>query len=118
MLASASTTDEYKALLKEYFYVDSVYTVRLEVGVFAIGDNAWVDKFVFEQGEGGKMKRGFSQAGVVGKLIKKPESYLDVRGSVVSDYQKYLEEEWVKSLRKKYKWSVDRQVLKTVNNHD
>lgn len=118
VLASASTTDEYKALLKENFYVDSVYTVRLEVGVFAIGDNAWVDKFVFEQGEGGKMKRGFSQAGVVGKLIKKPESYLDVRGSVVSDYQKYLEEEWVKSLRKKYKWSVDRQVLKTVNNHD
>ena len=118
VLASASTTDEYKALLKENFYVDSAYTVRLEVGVFSIGDNGWVDKYIFEQGEGGKMKRGFSQAGVVGKVIKKPESYKDVRGAVVSDYQKYLEEKWVKSLRKKYKWSVDREVLKTVNNHD
>lgn len=118
MLAKASSTDEYKAILKEHFYVDSAYTVRLEVGVFAVGDNVWVDKYIFEQGEGGKLKRGFSQADVVGKLIKKPETYNDVRALVVNDYQKYLEEKWVKSLRKKYKWSVDKEVLKTVNNHD
>ena len=36
----------------------------------------------------------------------------------MNDYQKYLEEKWVKSLRKKYKVKVDKKVLKTVNNHE
>jgi peptidyl-prolyl cis-trans isomerase SurA len=55
-------------------------------------------------------------AGTVGTILKKkPESYKDVKGAVVSDYQQYLEKEWVKQLREKYKVEVYEDVLKTVN---
>lgn len=111
-------TDEYRNIMKEHFYVDSTYTIRLEMGIFTIGSNGWVDKMVFGQGDGGKMKRGFELVDVVGKVIEKPESYQDVRGLVVNDYQKYLEDKWIKKLRRKYKVEIDKEVLKTVNNHN
>jgi peptidyl-prolyl cis-trans isomerase SurA len=64
------------------------------------------------------MRYGFTVVDVVGEMIKNPESYKDVKGVVTNDYQKYLEEEWVKKLRKKYKVEVYYDVLETVNNHD
>ena len=36
---------------------------------------------------------------------------------VLADYQDALEKKWVATLRKKYKVTVDKDVLKTVNNH-
>lgn len=110
--------EEYRRIMKDNFYVDSVFTVRIEMGIFSIGDNAWVDKMVFGQGEGGTMKRGFTLVDVAGTLLKGPQTYKDVKGHVINDYQKYLEERWLKVLRKKYKVEVDDEVLKTVNNHN
>lgn len=117
-LLSAVSYEEYKNVLEQNFFVDSLYTVRLEVGVFEVGSNGWVDKFVYKQGEGGKSKRGFDYVDVVGVLLDKPETYKDVKGNVVNDYQNYLEKQWVKKLRKKFDYKVDKEVLKTVNNHD
>ncbi len=110
--------DDYKSAIEANLPKDSVRTVRVEVGIFAIGDNAWVDKMVFGQGDGGKLRRGFVTVETVGTVIEEPETYKDVKGLVTADYQKYLEEKWVKSLRKKYKVKIDKSVLKTVNNHD
>ena len=110
--------ENYKTAIEENLPKDSVRTVRVEVGIFAIGDNAFVDKAAFGQGEGGNLRRGFVVSDVVGKVIDAPETYKDVKGAVTNDYQKYLEEKWVKSLRKKYKVKVDKTVLKTVNNHE
>ena len=110
--------DNYKSAIEEKLPKDSVRTVRVEVGIFAVGDNAWVDSKVFGQGEGGKLRRGFVVAETVGEVIDAPQTYKDVKGVVTADYQKYLEEKWVKSLRKKYKVKIDKEVLKTVNNHD
>ena len=109
---------EYKSIIDANLPKDSMRNVRVEIGVFAIGDNAWVDKLAFGQGEGGKLRKGFTVVELEGRIIKKPESYIDVKGVVMNDYQKYLEELWVKSLRKKYKVKVNKDVLKTVNNHE
>ena len=117
-ILAGQSFENYKAAIEANLPKDSVRTVRVEVGIFAIGDNAWVDKMVFGQGEGGKLRRGFVAVDLVGSVIEGPETYKDVKGSVIADYQKYLEEKWVKSLRKKYKVKVDRNVLKTVNNHE
>lgn len=110
--------ENYKSVIEANLPKDSLRTVRVEVGIFAIGDNAWVDKLVFGQGEGGKLRRGFVVVETVGAVIEEPETYRDVKGAVTADYQKFLEEEWVRSLRKKYKVRVYDDVLKTVNNHD
>ena len=117
LLANAAV-DEYKSIVESNFTKDSVCTIRLTAGVFPIGENAWIDKLVFGQGKGGRMKKEYSTVGVVGKILKKkPESYKDVSGHVINDYQQYLEEQWIKSLRKKYNVVVDDDILKTVNNH-
>ncbi|MBO7301313.1 MAG: peptidylprolyl isomerase [Bacteroidaceae bacterium] len=109
---------EYKSVIEAELPKDSVNSVRVEIGVFAQGDNAWVDKSVFGVGEGGKHRRGFNYVDVVGEVIAAPQVYTDVKGSVTADYQKYLEEKWLQKLRKKYKVKVNKEVLKTVNNHD
>ena len=110
--------ENYKAAIEANLPKDSVRTVRVEVGIFAVGDNAWVDSMVFGQGEGGSLRRGFVVVDTVGGVIDAPETYKDVKGQVTADYQKYVEDKWVKSLRKKYKVKIDKDVLKTVNNHD
>ena len=107
----------YKKAIEENLPKDSVRTVRVEVGIFAAGDNAWVDSKVFGQGDGGRLRHGFVTVDTVGEVIEAPETYKDVKGLVTADYQKHLEEKWVKSLRKKYKVKIDKDVLKTVNNH-
>ena len=116
MLAGKHAND-YKAVVEENLPKDSAKVVRVEIGMFSAGDNAWVDKYIFNQGEGGEYRRGMGFVDVIGQLISAPESYKDVKGAVQNDYQKYLEERWVKALRKKYKVKVDKKVLGTVNNH-
>lgn len=116
-LIAGKSVGEYKDAIDAGFPKDSMRNIRVEIGVFAIGDNAWVDKLVFSQGEGGKLRKGFTAVDVEGVVIEKPETYTDVKGLVANDYQKYLEDKWVKSLRKKYKVKVNKEVLKTVNNH-
>ena len=110
--------ENYKAAIEANLPKDSARTVRVEVGIFAVGDNAFVDKMVFGQGDGGNMRRGFVVVDTIGTVVENPETYKDVKGLVTADYQKSLEDKWVKSLRKKYKVKIDKEVLKTVNNHD
>ena len=117
MLAGKHATD-YKAVIEKELPKDSARVVRVEIGMFAIGDNAWVDKLIFNQGDGGQYRKGYDFVDVIGQVISAPETYKDVKAAVQNDYQKYLEEKWVKALRKKYKVSVDKKVLKTVNNHN
>ena len=117
-ILAGQSFENYKSAIEENLPKDSVRTVRVEVGIFAVGDNAWVDSLVFGQGDGGKLRHGFVTVDTVGEVIEAPETYKDVKGLVTADYQKHLEEKWVKSLRKKYKVKVDKDVLKTVNNHD
>ncbi|HUB59393.1 MAG TPA: peptidylprolyl isomerase [Puia sp.] len=45
---------------------------------------------------------------------REPRSYHDARGFVINDYQGFLEEQWVESLRKEYPVKVDEQVFKTL----
>ena len=51
------------------------------------------------------------------KLKKYPEDYTDVRSQVVADYQQMLEQEWIKSLRNRYSFQINQEILKTVNQH-
>jgi len=53
---------------------------------------------------------------VKGKVLKDgPDYYTEVRGLVISDYQNYLEKNWVSQLRNKYVVKINEQVINTVN---
>jgi peptidyl-prolyl cis-trans isomerase SurA len=43
-----------------------------------------------------------------------PKSLDEVRGLVISEYQSYLEKQWINELRNKYHWQVNEEVLKSL----
>lgn len=97
--------------LKKQFKRD----VRIEKLLVQKGDNAVVDALVFGGNEAKPKDSRFTKYFLYeGRLIDAPEEAADVRGQVTSDYQNYLEENWVKELKDKYPVEIDKKVLKLV----
>lgn len=110
--------DQWAEKLRTTFNGDSVIRIRVEKGIFREGDNALVDSVVFKKDTTVTHLKDYPIDAVYGKVLKKgPEDYTDVRGLVVADYQEMLEQQWVADLRKKYTFTVNQDVLKTVNKH-
>ena len=104
--------------LRKTFNNDSTIRIRVEKGIFKKGDNTLVDRDVFKQKVKTTPMKDYPFDATYGKILKKgPEEYTDENGLVTADYQDMLEKEWVKELRMKYTVTVDKEVLKTVNNH-
>lgn len=95
-------------LLKEFNEKDEVLTI--ETGVFEKGENRIVDQLVWN--EGAKVDQFVA---IKGEIIK-PEvkKFDDCKGLVISDYQDYLDKEWIKRLRNQYNIQVNKSVLSTV----
>lgn len=109
---------DWAEALRTTFNNDSVIRIRVEKGIFKQGDNALVDREVFKKDTAVVAVKDYPIDATYGKILKKgPEEYTDVRGLVVADFQDELEKEWVAELRRKYAVTVDKDVLKTVNNH-
>ncbi len=110
--------DKWAEKLRTTFNNDSVLRIRVEKGIFKKGDNALVDSLVFKKDTTVTKLKDYPFNDVYGKILKSgPEDYTDVRGLVVADYQEELEKQWVAELRKKYVVTIDKEVLKTVNQH-
>lgn len=110
--------DQWAEALRQTFNGDSIIRIRVEKGIFRQGDNALVDSAVFKKDTTVTKLKDYPIDAVYGKILKNgPEDYTDVRGLVVTDYQDMLEREWVANLRRKYTYSVNTEVLNTVNNH-
>ena len=110
--------DKWAEKLRATFNADSVLRIRVEKGIFKKGDNALVDSVVFKKDTTVTKVKDYPIDDVYGKVLKKgPEDYTDVRGLVVADYQEALEKQLVAELRKKYVFTVNEEVLKTVNKH-
>ena len=109
--------DRWAEQLRTTFNGDSVIRIRVVKGIFKEGDNKLIDKKVFKKKnvEVPPVK-DYPYEAVYGKLLKKgPETYDDVRGQVVADYQDQMEKEWVASLRSRYPVTINQEVVKTVN---
>lgn len=87
--------------------------VLMEPGIWAKGENPYVDNKVFE-GKEVKAKMGYPYFIVLGDFVSKPIDYNDVRHAVESGYQAQLEQQWKADLRKKYKVEINNSVLNTI----
>jgi len=109
--------DSIAVTLKRTFNTDSTTLIKTERGLYAQGDNANVDFLAYKIGKLAT-KAELPVSFLKGYSLKKgPESYLDVRGLVISDYQNYLEERWIASLKAKFKVIVYKDVVNTVNKN-
>ena len=89
---------------------------RMEVGLFAIGVNAYVDKLAFNCGSFESLA-DYPYTWVFGKKLKKgPESYKDVRSRLEKDCKKAKKIAERESIEQKYEVEIDEEVLKTVNH--
>ena len=120
------TAKAIKKHLKRYDYslweealngLNPVYaeSYQMEYGLFQIGKNEYVDKLIFKCGSYTPLS-DYPYTFVMGKKLKAPESYNDVRDRVLEGYLEYQENRWVDALKHKYKVELNEEVLKTVNN--
>lgn len=107
---------DWRPAVKAAFNKDSV-TVSVAGSLLCkVGENPYVDAYVFKKGAPPVMA-AFPFSGVVGKKLSQPKSFEDVKAQIVTDYQQVLEQAWVEQLRRTYPFSIDSAVLSTVNNH-
>jgi len=99
-------------LLDNYIVGDVAY-LKVEKGIFKKGDNAFIDEAAFNSGKATRTP-DFQDFFLLGKLLKSPETYLDIRGEVIADYQNYLEEMWLKQLNEKYEVVIFTDIINTI----
>lgn len=104
------------AQILEMVNTDSQLDLKIEEDKFSKNDNENVDKAIWEKGNRTKIENEKSLVIVVINEVLEPEpkALEDIKGLITSDYQNYLEQEWVKELKAKYTVEVDKEVLKLV----
>lgn len=108
--------DSIPSVLNRTFNKDGKSQVKFKKGLFEKGTNPIVDKLAYKTGTM-KVDSLYPEVFLSGKNLKyTPGSYEDVRGEITSDFQNYLEEEWVKSLKQRFKVEINEEVLRSVQN--
>jgi peptidyl-prolyl cis-trans isomerase SurA len=96
------------------FNSEEVTRLRITKGKWEKGENERIDHMVFD----GKEPQRFNPdiEFVHGKVIPAGthKTLDEARGLYISDYQKVLEDEWMKYLRAKYKVKVNKRLLKSI----
>ncbi|KAA6301948.1 MAG: Chaperone SurA [Candidatus Ordinivivax streblomastigis] len=104
-VAAKYLTDNYKN------EADSLSQVKIEKGLFTKGQNPFVDEAFFNQGKA-ELPAGYTGFFLTGvSLPTLPENYTDVRGLVITDYQDYLEHEWLQQLNAKYPVVIYKELI-------
>lgn len=94
-------------------YNESKLTIQVEEGLWAKGDNQYVDCVIYKDGDTPRSKT-FPYFIVLGRMINEPQDFTDVRSQVEMDYQKELESNWDLSLRRKYKVNINQEVISQI----
>lgn len=109
--------DSIAVVLRRNLNTDSTTVVKIEKGLYSAGENPATDSLIFNL-KNSKKDKTFTVQFLKGKMLKKgPESYMDVRGLVISDYQTYLEKVWIDGLKSKYNVIIYEEVVNTVNKN-
>lgn len=94
----------------------SQLNLRYEKRKYLKGDDEVVDQVEWKKGTSKNIKLNERVYFVDIKEVIEPnyKTLEDSRGIITSDYQNYLEKEWISNLRAKYSFTVDKKVLKAL----
>ena len=114
-IIKSAEADSVQSYIARRVNCDSVTYVKVQHGLWEQGKNGAVDKYGLKD-----KKATFTPneelpiVECVGKKIKNPEEWSDEKGKVTTDYQDYLEAEWVKKLREKYPVVLNQEVWEKI----
>lgn len=114
-IVKSANPDSIQSYIAKRVNTDSVTYVKVQHGLWEQGKNGAIDKYGFKD-----KKASFTpneQLPVVtclGKKLKAPQEWSDEKGKVTTDYQDYLEAEWVKTLRAKYPVEINQEVWESI----
>ena len=108
--------EKWAEVLCQTFNTSGAEKIKVEQGVFADGDNEYVDKLVFKKG-GFTPLMSYPFTAVAGRKQKGPDDYREVIDRVREDYRNYLDMYWTRELKDSAKIEIYPEVLKTVNNN-
>jgi len=115
-LLKKKPVNDWKTFLLEVYNAGVVQQIEVEQGLYKEGDNVYVDDRVFKK-ENAASPASYPFTALIGKKIKGPESYEEAPETLISDYESFLETQWIKRLHHTYRVEINEEVLKTVNNH-
>ncbi len=115
LLAGKVTFQVYSTSAKalEKSFNEKPLTLEVATGKFQASENALLDSLEWKTGEF-TYKKGSRFVYILSKAILEPTTKTldEGRGQVISDYQNYLEKEWIKALRAKYPVSLKEEEFK------
>ncbi len=109
--------------------LDTLDKVIIEWGLYARGANSFIDKIEWKEGQSlaepltdfndlydGRSNNENTIIFAVVYNIREPEHKTldEARGLITSDYQNYLEEEWITLLKEKYPVTINEEVLEDI----
>ena len=107
--------DSIQSYIARRINTDSVTYVKTQHGLWEKGKNAAIDKFGFKDKNAAfTPKEDLPEVVCVGKVLKAPACWEDEKGKVTTDYQDYLEAEWIKQLRAKYPVVINQEVWEKI----
>jgi len=108
---------DQEALNVKYCNNDTVPCITLTRYLVEKGENEMIDSQNGVSGPGPVIENEETSSFVIVKGVRSPDpKKLDeARGQITSDYQEFLEAEWLKSLKEKYPVSINRDILKRIN---
>lgn len=103
-------------ILSKALQTDSINknSVLIDAGLWGENEQSFVDFKIFKTKKKPIEIVGYPYFFVEGKLLQKPENMQQIRGLVEDDYQKTVEENWMKSLREKHKIEINEEVLNSI----
>lgn len=108
---------DFEKRLQAMFNAGSDTIIKLYKGVFQEGDSLLPENLKWEEGLHETEIKGFPSVIVITKI--NPASPLplnEVMGEISSEYQNFLESEWIKQLKEKYPVRINRTILEQVKN--
>jgi len=93
----------------------SQLNLKIDNNKFSTGENEAVDKCAKKLGlsENMNINKQVAFVNIVKVLAPESKSLSESKGLVTNDYQNVLEKEWIDSLRNKYKFTVNQEVINT-----
>ncbi|WP_196889400.1 peptidylprolyl isomerase [Aureivirga sp. CE67] len=107
--------------LREEFNKDKNSVILFKEGVFETTEGVLPKGMKMKKGVSKVMKEGQNQYVVIfvkDVLKAGPKELKEVRGQVISDYQGYIENEWVNDLRNKHEIIINQDTLNEIINQE